>query len=63
MFTLEKKSEWIASVSHIETALQLAREHGVGTEVRRTEDGVLCARVGSTKDLLKAMGERDERRV
>lgn len=40
---------------NIETALESARYHGAGCEVRRVSDGVLLGRVGKTADLLKAI--------
>ena len=55
MFYIERKGEFIAAADQIETALESARFHGEGSEVRRALDNALCARVGKTDDLVKAI--------
>jgi hypothetical protein len=57
MFTIEKKGEWLASVDFFETALQVARSYGKNTQVRRTRDGALCARVGRPIDFVADVAE------
>jgi len=57
MFTIEKKGEWLASVDFFETALQVARSHGKGAQVRRARDGALCARVGRPIDFVASVAE------
>jgi len=52
MFTIEKKGEWLASVDFFETALQVAKTYGKGTQIVRTRDGALCARVGRSIDFV-----------
>ena len=55
MFYVEKSGDWVSLSDNIETALESARYHGAGSEVRRVSDGVLLGRVGKTADLLKAI--------
>ena len=55
MFYVEKSGDWVSLSDNIETALESARYHGAGSEVRRVSDGVLLGRVGKTAGLLRAI--------